>query len=378
MSDTSERLRRALSEAIAGAGGIILSAYVVYPIDFVKTRLQLPGSPYSSMTNGFRRIIAEEGFLTLYQGVEGELLKGSLQNFIYLFSYDLLKGYAREERLLLVQEPQQSKVSHSRPLLNKTLRCYCHGSNSSGVRYAYKKERRRDSDSAAAGNGAAAGLRERRGSTSVDFRAADGDDGNGEEDESIESEKEHRTIVKVVTASKPLSTPAVTAAPNSSSSSADAASGSSASAAAGGSAVSSSTAPPSPVKAHPAQLSIVSNLLIGIVAGCFCQLFINPLSVIQTRIMTQAKQTAGSASSVQAARASSSIVGTALSIWRTEGFSAFYTGLLPAFILTSNPAIQFLVFDRLKAMLEMILRQHENPRAISALESFVIGAMSAT
>ena len=125
--------------------------------------------------------------------------------------------------------------------------------------------------------------------------------------------------------------------------------------------------------------SILSNLLIGIVAGCFCQLFINPLSVIQTRIMTAAKQaatTAGSPAAATALKSHQSIVGTALRIWREEGFLSFYTGLLPAFILTTNPAIQFLVFDRLKSMLTVILRQHEHTRPISALESFVIGAIA--
>ena len=339
-SDTSDRFRRALSEAIAGAGGIILSAYFVYPLDFVKTRLQLPQSPYTSMTDGFVRIIREEGFLTLYQGVEGELLKGSLQNFIYLFSYDLLKGYAREEKMMVEEGGGRrgggaGKVTHVRPLLNKTLHCHCHGSNMSGIRYAYRKER-------------ASETRERRASLAGDGKAM----GEEEEDVSLDGGKEQRQIVKVITSSTPLHhnhaavTPASAAADK---------------------------------QAEQPQLSILSNLLIGIVAGCFCQLFINPLSVIQTRIMTAAKHAATSSASpavATAARAHHSILSTALSIWREEGFFAFYTGLLPAFILTTNPAIQFLVFDRLKSMLTVILRQHEHTRPINAIESFVIGAIA--
>ena len=353
-SDIGDRVRKALAEAMAGAGGIILSAYFVYPLDYVKTRLQLPGSPYSSMSEGFRRIISEEGFLTLYQGVESELLKGSLQNFLYFFSYDLLKGYARDEpTLTVVPEERGIKVGHTRPLLNRTLHCYCHGSATAGVRYAYRKEKRRD----------APGERERRVSVSADGHAGDQDE-DGEESIALDA-KETRQIVKVVSASKPLTSP-----PTVSSSGRPSAS----------SASSSSSSPPAPTspgasaKAAPPQLSIVSNLLIGIVAGCFCQLFINPLSVIQTRLMTQAKRSASPSPSSQPL--SSSILSTALSIWRLEGFSAFYTGLLPAFILTTNPAIQFLVFDRLKAMLEMILQQHQFTRPISAVESFVIGAIA--
>ena len=348
-SDTSDRFRRALSEAIAGAGGIILSAYFVYPLDFVKTRLQLPSSPYKSMTDGFVRIVREEGFLTLYQGVEGELLKGSLQNFIYLFSYDLLKGYARDEKMLVEEAGSRrgggaGKVTHVRPLLNKTLHCHCHGSNTSGIRYAYRRER-------------ASETRERRASLAGgDGKVLSADE---EEDEaSLDGGKEQRQIVKVVTSTTPLhhNSTATTVVPSSTTT-----------------AAADTTAPEQP------QLSILSNLLIGIVAGCFCQLFINPLSVIQTRIMTAAKHaatTAGSPAVATAVRANQSILSTALSIWREEGFQAFYTGLLPAFILTTNPAIQFLVFDRLKSMLTVILRQHEHTRPINAIESFVIGAIA--
>ena len=345
-SDTTDRFRRALSEAIAGAGGIILSAYFVYPLDFVKTRLQLPQSPYTSMTDGFVRIVREEGFLTLYQGVEGELLKGSLQNFIYLFSYDLLKGYAREEKMLVEEGGGRrgggaGKVTHVRPLLNKTLHCHCHGSNTSGIRYAYRKER-------------ASETRERRASLAGEGKVLTGEE---EEEVSLEGGKEHRQIVKVVTSTPPLHNNNNTTA--------------SATTAAASTAVDSSKA-----VAEQPQLSILSNLLIGVVAGCFCQLFINPLSVIQTRIMTAAKHAATSSSSPAAVKVNHSILATALTIWREEGFLAFYTGLLPAFILTTNPAIQFLVFDRLKSMLTAILRQHEHTRPINAIESFVIGAIA--
>ena len=323
------------------------------------------------MSNGFRRIIAEEGFLTLYQGVESELLKGSLQNFIYFFSYDLLKGYARDEKMLtVVQEDRGPKVSHTRPLLNRTLHCYCHGSNTSGVRYAYRKEKRRD---AADGHT----TRERRVSVSAAGQQQAHEDGDAEDDEAIsfDTDKHTRQIVKVG--------PSPQHVPSSSSSSSSSPSKPPASSAPASS-VSSSSSPPSSVpstspssasasKAAPPQLSIVSNLLIGIVSGCICQLFINPLSVIQTRLMTQAKR---SGASPTAMAASSSILATGLDIWRSEGLSAFYTGLLPAFILTSNPAIQFLVFDRLKAMLELILTQHQQVRPINALESFVIGAVA--
>lgn len=88
--------------------------------------------------------------------------------------------------------------------------------------------------------------------------------------------------------------------------------------------------------ARPSQLSVAVNLAVGMVAGCITQTFINPLSVVQTRMMT-------------ASGTSSTLVGTTGAILKQEGAGALFRGLLPSYILTLNPAIQFVVFDRLKA-----------------------------
>lgn len=85
------------------------------------------------------------------------------------------------------------------------------------------------------------------------------------------------------------------------------------------------------------KLRISTNLVLGVVAGAVTQLFANPLSVVQTREQTQESGKGG-------------FWHTLLQILSTEGASALYKGMVPALVLTTNPAIQFVVFDRLKAL----------------------------
>lgn len=198
MSPRAALLARSLRESAAGVFGALFAAQFTYPIDFVKTRLQVPGSPYTGTLDGFERIIREEGFLTLYHGFSSEILKASLQNALYFFSYTFLKENALSA--------QMQKV------------------------------------------------------------------------------------------------------------------------------------------ARPSQLSVAVNLAVGMIAGCITQTFTNPLSVVQTRMMT-------------ASSTSSTLLGTTGAILKQEGAGALFRGLLPSYILTLNPAIQFVVFDRLKAFWIAYLRR---------------------
>jgi adenine nucleotide transporter 17 len=97
---------------------------------------------------------------------------------------------------------------------------------------------------------------------------------------------------------------------------------------------------------------------------------VNPVSVIQTRMMTQAKKNPSGGAQL-------GFFALALSIFRNEGIGAFFNGILPAFILSSNPSIQFLVFDRLRLLVLRVLSQSGvGPRSLSVVESFILGAIS--
>lgn len=124
----------------------------------------------------------------------------------------------------------------------------------------------------------------------------------------------------------------------------------------------------------PSKLRISTNLLLGVMAGAVTQLFANPLSVVQTREQTQESGKGG-------------FWRTLLQIVSTEGASALYKGMVPALVLTTNPAIQFVVFDRLKAFWVDQKRRvqlkgssseckTDSSAQLSAIELLIIGAMS--
>lgn len=83
-------------------------------------------------------------------------------------------------------------------------------------------------------------------------------------------------------------------------------------------------------------IPIFTNFIIGCLAGCITQIILNPISVIQTRLMT-----------AKGKSASASIWATLMTIVVEEGFWSLWRGILPGLLLTSNPSIQNLVYDRL-------------------------------
>jgi len=64
-------------QVIAGAGAGLVEVLVMYPLDVVKTRLQLQkgaDNKYKGIMGTFRTIIAEEGFGNLYRGILAPIL----------------------------------------------------------------------------------------------------------------------------------------------------------------------------------------------------------------------------------------------------------------------------------------------------------------
>ncbi|RKP25810.1 mitochondrial carrier domain-containing protein [Syncephalis pseudoplumigaleata] len=85
--------------AVAGAGGAIFSLICVYPLDIVKTRLQVQSSTsivkYTSTTDAIRRVLSEEGLRGLYAGLPAGLVGVASTNFAYFYWYSTLRGNYR-------------------------------------------------------------------------------------------------------------------------------------------------------------------------------------------------------------------------------------------------------------------------------------------
>eukprot|EP01114_Cavostelium_apophysatum_P015559 TRINITY_DN4260_c0_g1_i1.p1 TRINITY_DN4260_c0_g1~~TRINITY_DN4260_c0_g1_i1.p1 ORF type:complete len:326 (-),score=58.40 TRINITY_DN4260_c0_g1_i1:4-981(-) len=91
-----------------------------------------------------------------------------------------------------------------------------------------------------------------------------------------------------------------------------------------------------------APLGDLMNLLVASLAGAATVLISNPIWVVNTRMMLEKKKSGAKSSSIS----------TALQIINREGITALWSGLVPALILVSNPAIQYAVFEKMKGVLE--------------------------
>ncbi|KAL7940905.1 mitochondrial carrier domain-containing protein [Trichoderma barbatum] len=89
--------------AVAGATGAVIANALVYPLDIVKTRLQVQVRPndktenegdavhYTSTWNAISRIMADEGIQGLYAGMNGSLVGVASTNFAYFYWYTVAR-----------------------------------------------------------------------------------------------------------------------------------------------------------------------------------------------------------------------------------------------------------------------------------------------
>ncbi|KAM5345570.1 hypothetical protein ACJ41O_011431 [Fusarium nematophilum] len=87
--------------AVAGATGAVLANALVYPLDIVKTRLQVQvrsdkandtdGQHYTSTWDAVTRIVADDGIKGLYAGMNGSLIGVASTNFAYFYWYTIVR-----------------------------------------------------------------------------------------------------------------------------------------------------------------------------------------------------------------------------------------------------------------------------------------------
>jgi len=91
--------------AIAGATGAVLANAAVYPLDIVKTRIQVqvkrkPTDPvaagvdathYDGTIDAITKIAKEDGILGLYAGINGALIGVASTNFAYFYWYSVVR-----------------------------------------------------------------------------------------------------------------------------------------------------------------------------------------------------------------------------------------------------------------------------------------------
>lgn len=91
--------------AVAGATGAVIANALVYPLDIVKTRLQVqvkrkPTDPvptgadathYTSTWDAISKIVADDGIIGLYAGINGALIGVASTNFAYFYWYSVVR-----------------------------------------------------------------------------------------------------------------------------------------------------------------------------------------------------------------------------------------------------------------------------------------------
>ncbi|KAI9809683.1 MAG: hypothetical protein M1825_000115 [Sarcosagium campestre] len=106
MPSQSKEVLPPWGSAVAGATGAVLANAVVYPLDIVKTRLQVQdkrildvskpseadSSHYDSTMDAIRKIIADEGVAGLYSGFNSSLIGVASQNFAYFYWYSTVRA----------------------------------------------------------------------------------------------------------------------------------------------------------------------------------------------------------------------------------------------------------------------------------------------
>ncbi|RHZ66363.1 putative peroxisomal carrier protein [Aspergillus thermomutatus] len=97
--------------AVAGATGAVLANAIVYPLDIVKTRLQVQvksdrtdGSDgtvhYESTLDAINKIVESEGIEGLYSGIVGSLIGVASTNFAYFYWYSVVRSlYMASDRV---------------------------------------------------------------------------------------------------------------------------------------------------------------------------------------------------------------------------------------------------------------------------------------
>ncbi|KAG1148321.1 hypothetical protein G6F37_003992 [Rhizopus arrhizus] len=85
-----------IGHATAGSAGAMFASALVYPLDIIKTRIQVQGKQaddehYKSAWDGITRIMEKEGISGLYAGLGSSLIGTASTNFTYFYCYSFLR-----------------------------------------------------------------------------------------------------------------------------------------------------------------------------------------------------------------------------------------------------------------------------------------------
>jgi solute carrier family 25 (peroxisomal adenine nucleotide transporter), member 17 len=97
---TPANMSESFAEAVSGAAGGAFSSFMVYPLEIIKTKLQVQSDSREkkTMSKVVSEIISADGYLGFFNGVELGATQSAIQKFVYFYIYGaLLRMY--QERI---------------------------------------------------------------------------------------------------------------------------------------------------------------------------------------------------------------------------------------------------------------------------------------
>ncbi|KAJ3034785.1 hypothetical protein HDV00_004647 [Rhizophlyctis rosea] len=98
----------AVANALAGAGGGIVSMALTYPLTTLSTRSQVSKTERISQFQAFQKILKEEGAKGLYSGINSAVFGIAITQYVYYYWYEFVKagfeGGAAAQRALTIGE----------------------------------------------------------------------------------------------------------------------------------------------------------------------------------------------------------------------------------------------------------------------------------
>ncbi|KAI9271921.1 mitochondrial carrier domain-containing protein [Phascolomyces articulosus] len=103
MAVISKQTLPPFGHAVAGSAGAMFALTLVYPLDIIKTRIQVQAKHdglddkeqehYNSALDGIKQIMSKEGVAGLYAGLGSSLLGTASTNFTYFYCYSLVRDF---------------------------------------------------------------------------------------------------------------------------------------------------------------------------------------------------------------------------------------------------------------------------------------------
>jgi len=112
-------------------------------------------------------------------------------------------------------------------------------------------------------------------------------------------------------------------------------------------------------------------MIAGAIAGSATVMITNPIWVVNTRMTARQSESSSEelpGPATEKPRKKPSTIATLLALFREEGPTALFAGVLPALVLVINPILQYTIFEQLKDALSK--RRRVTPR-----DSFLLGAI---